>query len=447
MKKYLAFYENEWPANIAELTAIENKPFVGYLKGEGVSFTVIPKPATGPADNEIWYTSTDKQVVTPSNTDAFGVSIVSNEYNDGRGVITFDGPVTSIGEFAFGECYSLTSITLPNSIKSIGDAAFNVCSSLSSIAIPNSVTNIGGWVFEGCSSLSSITIPNSVTSIGNSNFGGCSSLTSIVVESSNTTYDSRENCNAIIETATNTLIVGCQNTVIPNSVTSVGDRAFQYCRSLTFVTIPNSVTNIGGWAFFGCSSLTSVTIPNSVTNIGNYAFNGCSSLTSVTIPNSVTSIGWQAFYNCSKLTKTNYTGDVAEWCNIKFRDWGANPMLYSHNFYINDQEIKDLVIPNSVDTITDYAFYECSSLTSVTIPENVTSIGGWAFFGCSYLTSVTIPNSIASIENYAFSGCFRLTSITYEGTQEQWNTITKGDNWNNQVKATYVQCTDGQVAL
>ena len=140
------------------------------------------------------------------------------------------------------------------------------------------------------------------------------------------------------------------------SVTRIGGNAFRNCSSLTSVTIPNSVTSIGNGAFYGCSSLTSVTIPNSVTSIGNYAFYGCSSLTSVTIGKSVTSIGNYAFSKCSSLTKTNYTGDVAGWCNINFDGVYANPMFYSHNFYINDQEIKDLVIPNSVTSIGQYAF-------------------------------------------------------------------------------------------
>ena len=195
--------------------------------------------------------------------------------------VTIPNSVTSIGNYAFNNCFSLTSVTIPNSVTSIGYYAFYGCSSLTSISIPNSVTSIGKWAFSSCSSLTSVTIPTYVTSIGECAFAYCSSLTSIVVESSNTMYDSRENCNAIIETASNTLIAGCQSTTIPNSVTSIGESAFRGCSFLTSVTIPNSVTSIGESAFRGCSSLTSISIPNSVTSIGKLAFKLCSSIADI----------------------------------------------------------------------------------------------------------------------------------------------------------------------
>ena len=166
-----------------------------------------------------------------------------------------------------------------------------------------SVTSIGDRAFDQCSGLTSVTIPNSVTTIGEEVFGNCSRLNSVIVDKNNGTYDSRDNCNAIIKTSTNKLIVGCKNTTIPNSVTSIGDRAFYGCSELTSVTIPNSVTSIGESAFYGCSGLTSAIIGNSVKSIGESAFDSCSGLTSVTIGNSVTSIGYDAFRGCSGLTK------------------------------------------------------------------------------------------------------------------------------------------------
>ena len=262
-------------------------------------------------------------------------------YCSGLTSVTIGNSVTSIGEEAFIDCDGLTSVTIGSSVTSIGSYAFTDCYGLTSVTIPNSVTSIGIGAFSYCSGLTSVTIPDSVTSIGIGAFACCSGLTSIVVEAGNTHYDSRDNCNAIIRTELNHLVQGCNTTVIPSTVTSIGEKAFLGCRSLTSITIPNSVTSIDYGAFSNCDSLTSVTIGNSVTSIGEEAFLGCRSLTSITIPNSVTSIG-------------------------------------------------------------DHAFSFCDSLTSVTIGNSVTSIGRYAFGFCYALLEIHSKATVAPLLNYSF---------------------------------------------
>ena len=276
-------------------------------------------------------------------------AVVNDSFNDYVGQ---DFTVTSIGQRAFSRCTGLTSVTIPASVTSIGYEAFSECRNLTSVTFAegSQLASIGSGAFH-CP-LASITIPASVVNIETGAFS-CSALTSICVEAGNPRYDSRDNCNALIETETNTLITGCQNTIIPGGVEFIGNSAFEGCSGLTSIEIPTSVTSIGKAAFIGCSGLTNIEIPSGVKSIGYAAFSRCSSLTSIKIPNSVTTIDEFAFETCVALTS--------------------------------------IVIPNSVTYINDATFFGCSGLTSITIPSSVTSIfsiSRGAFYGCSGLTDV-----------------------------------------------------------
>ncbi len=293
------------------------------------------------------------------------------------GVYKISGGVTSIGNAAFHGCRELTSMTIPESVRSIGDSAFSGCSGLTSVMIPDSVASIGKLAFSDCSGLTSVTIPDSVTSIGESAFSGCSGLTSIIINDENKMYSA---VNGILFNKERTEILYCPRGqtgeyIIPESVTSIGNRAFERCSGLTSVTIPDSVTSIGESAFSGCRGLTSVKIPDSVTSIGERAFERCSGLTSVAIPGSVESIGERAFERCSGLT------------SIK--------------------------IAEGVMSIGERAFSDCSGLTSVTIPDSVTSIGWLAFDRCRGLTICGEYGSAA--HRYAYEHGSNFMGIDFYG--------------------------------
>ena len=476
----------------------------------------------------------------------------------GLASIVIPDSVTTIGEDAFRDCTSLTSITLPfvgatkdgtenthfgyifgassylinsdcvpTSLKeviitggtTIGDYAFALCTSLTSIVITDSVTTIGEYAFIGCTSLTSITIPDSVTTIGSSAFYGFTSLTSITVDENNPNYKSidgnlySKDGKTLIQYAKGKIATSF---VIPDSVTRIGEYAFSNCDSLTSVTIGNSVTTIGDRAFLGCTSLTSIVIPDSVTTIREGAFRGCSALESLTIPfvgvkagdtgpstnqyplgylfgassytggvateqhyygssssspisttyyipsslksvtvtggyiprgafyncnnitnitlgDDVTTISDYAFYNCTSLTKVYYTGTEEQWEAISIGSYN-DPLITAIRHY-NYVAKYTFELNEDGESYTITGLSEDFEGTEVVIPAEykgkpVTSIGASAFYNCTSLTSVTFGanSQLTTIGDYAFNDCYSLKDVYYTGTEEEWNNIAVGSD-------------------
>ena len=409
-------------------------------------------------NNIILYTSSDGKIITPygsgiyDDITLFGANLISNEYKNGKGTFLFDGDVTRIGRWAFCYCAELTSFIIPSSVTSIEDFAFSWCKNLTSIDLPDSIKSIGD-AFTVCFGLTAIVIPNSVTSIGQKAFLQCRHLTSIMVDPTNPVYDSRNDCNAIIETKSNTLITGCNNTIIPDTVTKIGNSAF-FNTHITSLIIPSSVISIGEDAFKWCVKLTSIVvdsgnpvydsrnncnaiietksntlllgcmntiIPNTVTSIagnayGDFsiaggAFEYCVGLTSIEIPNSVTNIDVSSFWHCDQLVSItvdsgNPVYDSRNNCNAII-ETSTNTLVIGCSITI---------IPSSVTSIGAGAFYNCAGLTSIAIPSSVTKISDFAFYDCTGLSSIVIPSSVTRIDDRAFRGCTGLSSISLLST-------------------------------
>ena len=381
--------------------------------------------------------------VTGCDTSVNGEIVIPSTYN-GK-------PVTHIDETAFAYCLYLTSVTIPNSIVSIGYGAFKYCHSLQSITIPDSVVCISDDAFWDCKHLESVVIGSGVIDIGKYAFFSCMNLISLTIG---------ENVETISENAFE-YCKSLETINIPKSVLTIGAHAFSDCDNLvSFVvdesnpnfssqdgvlynknkttlikfptnkevedyTIADSVINLGDYAFYNCKNIEVLTIPNTVEQIGAYAFAYCKGLWRIVFGNGVKSVGDSAFAQCDMLNFVNIS-DMAAWCGISFADKEANPLNCSEDFYLNGETVEDLVIPDGVTSIGDYAFYGYKNLDTVEIPAGVTNIGEFAFGSCIGLISIVVPVSVTTIGDAAFSNCSSLSYIFYGGTDNHLYAVNIG---------------------
>ena len=356
--------------NITNLTMQKNSAV-------DLTATVAPENATG---KKMEWTTSDADVAIVFNGTVMAVG-------EGSAVITAS---TSNGKNASCQVTVSKEELFKHSKGVIKNLGLNAAPLLKSMVIPNTIDGVEIVEIDLASLLkdwriTSVTIPSSVTSVTTSRIILRSGVTSITVVAENPVYRSEGNC--LIETASNTVILGCQNSTIPNGIQSIGENAFANCKELKSITIPNSVTSIGNSAFESCAGLTSITIPNGVTTIGNSAFSHCQKLASITISDSVTSMGDAVFSGCEALTGITIPDGVTS----------IGRGAFSHC-----TGLTSIVIPKGVTSIGEGAFYFCTRLTSVVVSDRVETIGESAFQSCGSLTDVTIGNGVKYIDQYAF---------------------------------------------
>ena len=466
--------EVAFPSKLGGYTVTSIGGNVFYTCAPRITGVVIPDTVKTIDRMAFYYCNNMTNVVIPESVTSIGDMAFS--FCQSLTSVKIPSSVTTIGTMTFIECTALEEVVFPSALKEIGLKAFNQCKALKKLELPDTVTTIGEQAFNQCNALEKIYIPASVIEIGDSAFAGegrgsAEALSSIIVAPANKVYDSRDNCNAIIETATNIMLVGCNNTFIPDTVTAIGGYAFSGCTGLQQINLPAGLNSIGDSAFMGCTALTEINFPDGLSSIGDSAFSGCTALTSVAFPESLIGISGYAFYSCEALknvtvpASVEYIGDEALGYH---RDYVQSPYditLELKSVIINDFSIYgytgtaaetyarengipferldgtdddefEYTVSSGKATITAYngtsgkmiipgmiggypvvavaegAFENCKTMRNVEIPSTVKTIGKKAFAGCSNLNEVVIPDSVTEIGDSAFAKCEKLSSVS-----------------------------------
>ncbi len=427
---YVAYYaKNVYTASSGASKLVTNGDYLFYVDPTATSYLLE-------------YTGTDTDLTLPSNINGNNYSLLYRLFYNNKNItsVTIPEGVNGIGMYAFQNCSNLVSVSIPESVTSISEGAFTGCTALTSIVIPEGVTSIGVSAFSSCYSLMHVTIPSTVTTIGNYAFQLCYRLVE-VQNLSNLTITAGSSSHGYVSyyakvvygaDGTSGLIISGDYKICVNNSTNenylvdyigteanltlpamindnsyiINGYAFAYRNYPTSITVPNGVV-IDDYAF-AYSNIGSVIISEGVTSIGENAFYNCSSVTSVTIPSTITTIGSYAFAQSFNIENV-YISDLTAWCNIAFTDELSNPLCQGGKLYLNNELMTELVIPEGVTSIGQYAFAGCTSLTNVTIPGTITSIGSGAFYNCAGLTSIIIPGTVSTVTG--FQGCTGITSV------------------------------------
>ena len=355
--------------------------------------------------------------------------------------ITFNShnAATCIGDYAFAGT-KIAALSIPATAETIGNHAFDGCKSLASIAIPTSVKTIGNYAFNSCTALTNANLEAGLKTIGDYAFSDCTALTGIDIPGSVKTIGEYAFYGASV----------LNNISLNDGIESIGNHAFHNCRSLTGIAIPASVKTIGNYAFNSCTALTNANLEAGLKTIGNYAFNDCTALTGIDIPASVKTIGDYALYNTplneitlnegletigegcfsssgyrtvepvyipSTLTSVGEDAfnnlickyvnisDLAAWCNIDFANENSNPLSHCGSLRLNNEEVKELIIPEGVIAVKQYAFYNCEAAKTLILPNSLTQLANNAFLNCKNITNLTIGTSLEECSGDNFAGC------------------------------------------